>query len=194
MTVLVSVEVKMPSESGRYRGYYRLAKPSSNSSSAPTPFGHNLWIEATVAPKINPPAPSPSLPVSRPVLPVIDATKSTVTIPTPSTPSKPVDMPKPPQQQQQQQQQQQPQQQQQAPVNPIENKVIVEKAVEAPKIEKKEEPYTGPYANEVQTIRKMGFEEPTELILRLLASANQNKRARISPVDWVVHKLVEKRY
>jgi len=109
----------MPSESGRYRGYYRLARPAVNSSLPPTPFGHNLWIEATVAPKINPPAPSSSIPVSRPVLPVIDVTKSTVTIP---IPSKPIDTPKPPQQPQQQPQppQQQQQQQQQSPAKPIE--------------------------------------------------------------------------
>jgi len=204
-TVLVSVDVKMPSEPGRYRGYYRLARPSNSISSPPTAFGHNLWIEATVAPKVNPPAPAPAptpvvtvTPVARPVLPVIDPIKQSVTIL--SQPPKTVEAPKPIQQQQPQQQQQQPQQQE-APIKPVEqikpleNKPVVSesKIAESPKVEKKEV-YTGPYAAEVETIRKMGFEEPTELILRLLSSAMQNKRSRISPVDWVVHKLVEKRY
>jgi len=228
-TVEISVDVRMPSEFGRFRGYYRLAKPSTPSS-PPVTFGHNLWIEASVEPKSNiSPLPSSSS----------SSSSSSFSSPKPVTNTKPLDIPKPVQQQQQQlqqlqqlppqhpqqqplpqqqqqeqkqekqeqkQEQPQPQQQQQqqqpfvksseAPkieIKSVKSEVVSVSVSETPKIENKEEPYTGPYAAELADIRKMGFQEPTELIIRLLSSM-QNRRNRISPIDFVVHKLVEKRY
>jgi len=209
-TVTISVDVKIPNDSGRYRGYYRLSQPTT----PPIPFGHNFWIEAIVSeppkvidkPKaIEPPTigivgakstqPPQSPQRSPPVKPTPKPSEQPKTAePKPVEPkpveSKPVEPkpvePKPVE----------PKPVESKPVEskPVEPKPVEPKPTEPPKPEKKEETYSGPCAHELNTIRKMGFDEPTELVLRLLSSAMQNRRARISPVDWVVHKLVEKQY
>jgi hypothetical protein len=60
--------------------------------------------------------------------------------------------------------------------------------------EVKKDEYSGPFATELSQIRLMGFSQPSELIIGLLSAAITERRGRISPVDWVVHKLIENRY
>jgi len=61
-------------------------------------------------------------------------------------------------------------------------------------VKKEEVQYTGPFAAELKQIRGMGFSQPAETVIGLLSAAMTERRGKISPVDWVVHKLIENRY
>jgi len=75
--------------------------------------------------------------------------------------------------------------------SPVSPPLEVKKEVEV----KKEEPkYTGPFSSELEQIRGMGFSQPAETVIGLLSAAMTERRGKISPVDWVVHKLIENRY